>query len=68
MARPMRNHDGDVYDPFVGSGTTMVAAHMLGRKCFAMELDPKYCQVVVDRMLKLDPLLTIIKNGISYDS
>lgn len=60
------NHSklGDVlYDPFLGSGTTMVASHQLKRKCYGMELDPKYCQVVVDRMLKLDPQIKIIKNG-----
>lgn len=66
MARPIRNHDGDVYDPFLGSGTTMVAAHQLNRKCYGMELDPKYCQVIVDRMLKLDPDLEIKKNGKKY--
>lgn len=64
MARPIANHDGDVYDPFIGSGTTMVAAHQLNRKCYGMEIDPKYCQVVVDRMLKLDPAIEIKKNGV----
>lgn len=63
MARPIANHDGDVYDPFLGSGTTMVAAHQLNRKCYAMEIDPKYCQVIVDRMRKLDPSIVIKKNG-----
>lgn len=67
MARPIANHDGDVYDPFLGSGTTMVAAHQLGRKCYGMEIDPKYCQVIVDRMLKLDPEIEIKRNGQPYD-
>lgn len=66
MARPIGNHDGDVYDPFIGSGTTMVAAHQLNRKCYGMEIDPKYCQVVIDRMLKLDPSLKVLKNGKPY--
>ena len=52
-----------VLDQFLGTGTTMVAAHQLKRKCYGMELDPKYCQVIVDRMLKLDPSLTIKRNG-----
>lgn len=55
-----------VYDPFLGSGTTMVAAHQLGRKCYGMEIDPKYCQVIVDRMLKLDPDIEVKINGNLY--
>jgi DNA modification methylase len=53
-----------IYEPFTGSGTTMVAAHQLNRKCYGMELDPKYCQVIVDRMKKLDPTIKIKRNGI----
>ena len=55
----MRNHSGDVYDPFLGSGTTMVAAKQLGRKCFGIELEPRYVAVVLERMsvLGLDPKL-----------
>jgi DNA modification methylase len=53
-------------EPFAGSGSTMVAAHQLNRKCYGMELDPKYCQVIVDRMHKLDPSLEIKINGKPY--
>ena len=58
---------GDLlFDGFLGSGSTMVAAHQLNRKCYGMELDPKYCQVIVDRMHKLDPSLDIKINGKPY--
>ena len=53
-----------VLDLFLGSGSTMVAAHQLNRKCYGMELDPKYCQVIIDRMKKLDPSLKVKRNGI----
>jgi DNA modification methylase len=51
-------------DQFLGTGTTMVASHQLKRKCYGMELDPKYCQVIIDRMRKLDETLIIKKNGV----
>jgi DNA modification methylase len=59
MARPIRNHEGDVYDPFLGSGTTMVAAEQLGRICYAMEIEPKYVAVALERMaaMGLEPRL-----------
>jgi DNA modification methylase len=52
-----------IVDLFLGSGSTMVASHQLKRKCYGMELDPKYCQVIIDRMKKLDPSLEIKRNG-----
>jgi DNA modification methylase len=55
----------NVLDLFLGSGSTMVASHQLKRKCYGMELDPKYCQGIVDRMRKLDPTLEIKKNGVT---
>lgn len=40
---------GDIYDPFCGSGTTIIAAEQLGRKCYGMEITPKYCDVIIER-------------------
>lgn len=56
---------GDIIlDIFLGSGTTMLAAHQLKRKCYGVEIDPIYCQIIIDRMRKLDDSLTIKKNGV----
>lgn len=70
-SKPLENSSkqGDiVLDVFLGSGSTMVAAHQLKRKCYGMELDPKYCQVILDRMKKLDPTLKIKRNGQPYEN
>jgi site-specific DNA-methyltransferase (adenine-specific) len=40
---------GLVYDSFLGSGTTLIAAEQLGRKCYGMEISPQYCDVIVNR-------------------
>lgn len=50
MERAIRNHEGDVYEPFAGSGSTFVAAQKQGRRCFGVELNPAYCDVVVRRL------------------
>lgn len=44
---------GLVYDAFLGSGTTLIAAEQLGRKCYGMELSPQYCDVIVERWQNL---------------
>lgn len=56
-----------IYDPFLGSGTTMVVSHQLSRICYGMEKSPQCCQIIVDRMLKLDPTLEIKRNGQPYE-
>jgi site-specific DNA-methyltransferase (adenine-specific) len=53
-----------VIDAFGGSGTTMVACEQLNRKARIVEYDPKYCDVIVKRMIKLDPTLVIKRNGV----
>ena len=52
MRRPMLNNSqpGDgVYDPFVGSGTTIIAAEMSGRVAYAVELNPAYVAIAIER-------------------
>ena len=65
--KAMTNEKDIIADSFLGSGTTMVASHQLNRKCYGMELDEKYCQVIIDRMKKLDSSIVIKINGEVYD-
>lgn len=52
MARPMRNHDAPlVYDPFLGSGTSLIAAHLLERRCFGLDLELGYVDVILGRWI-----------------
>jgi DNA modification methylase len=56
MRRPILNHlrRGElVYDPFLGSGTTLAAADLTERVCYGIELDPKYADVIVQRWQQL---------------
>lgn len=52
-----------VLEQFGGSGSTMVSCEKNARICYTMELDPKYCQVIAERMHKAYPNLPITKNG-----
>lgn len=63
IIQPQTKNNDKVLDIFMGSGTTMVACHQLKRKAYGIEFDPKYCQVIVDRMKKLDQSLVIKRNG-----
>jgi DNA modification methylase len=56
MRRPILNHTkrGElIYEPFSGSGTTLAAAELTGRICYGLELDPKYCDVLIQRWQNL---------------
>jgi DNA modification methylase len=72
MRRPILNHTktGElVYDPFLGSGSTLAAAELTGRVCFGLELDPKYVDVVVERWQGLSgKKATLEGNGRTFDA
>ena len=53
FARPLRNHKGDVYEPFLGSGTALVAAEQERRTAYCMEIAPKYVAVSLERASEL---------------
>lgn len=55
-----------VFDQFIGGGATMVAAHLLKRKCYGIEINPTYCQITIDRMIKNFPQLKVKINGKIY--
>jgi len=56
-----------VLDPFLGSGSTAVAAQRMDRKCYGMELDPKFVDVIIIRLLQIDPTLQLLKDGKPID-
>jgi len=53
MEKPISNHEGDVFDPFLGSGTTLIACERLGRKCRAVEISPAYVAVAIQRWVDM---------------
>lgn len=70
MAKPIRNNTAQgegVYDPFLGSGTTLIAAEQLSRICYGIELSPAYVDIIVNRwknyMEKNGREYTIKRNG-----
>jgi DNA modification methylase len=70
MRRPMINNSeaGDaVYDPFVGSGTSLIAAETIGRRCYAIELDPLYVDVSVRRWQQFANGVARLETGESFD-
>lgn len=61
LIRNSSKRDWIVADPFLGSGSTMVACEQLNRICYGMELDPIYCQVIIDRMTAYNPEIQVRK-------
>jgi DNA modification methylase len=72
MRRPMLNNsDGGqaVYDPFLGSGTTLIAAETAGRVCFGAEISPVYVDVAIRRWQAfVGAQATLVENGRTFDA
>jgi DNA modification methylase len=65
MARAIKSSTQDgglLVEPFLGSGTTLIAAEQLGRKCYGMEISPQYCDVIVKRWENLTGKQAVICN------
>lgn len=58
---------GIVLDPFLGSGTTLAAAEITGRRGYGLELDPRYCDVILQRLQKLTGEQTLLKDGTCFE-
>lgn len=60
-----------IYEPFLGSGTTLIAAAQSNRRCFGIELSPSYCDIIVKRYIKwrknVKEDYVIIKNGVETE-
>jgi DNA modification methylase len=69
MRRPILNNSSPgqaVYEPFSGSGTTLIAAEMTGRTCHAIELDPAYVDVAIQRWQAFTGQEARLEGGASY--
>ena len=71
MARPIQNNSKPndyIYDPFGGSGTTLIACEKFGRKCLMMELSAEYCDVIIKRWQDFSGSKALLEtNGLSFE-
>jgi DNA modification methylase len=71
VRRPIVNNSeaGDaVYEPFAGSGSTLIAAETTGRRCYAIEIEPAYCDVVIERWQRFTGRSAVLEgDGQSFD-
>src|SRR5947199_5068311 len=72
MRRPILNNSSPgqaIYEPFLGSGTTLIAAQTSGRSCFAIELDPLYVDVAIKRWQAFTgDSATLLADGRTFDA
>jgi hypothetical protein len=62
------NRNGIIVDAFLGSGTTLIAAQSAGRKCYGMELDPHYVDLIIERWQKMTgETATLGEDGLAFD-
>ncbi len=57
-----------ILDPFLGSGTTLIASEQIDRSCYGLELDPKYCDVIVNRYIEVSGCsddVSVLRNGVN---
>ena len=72
LAYPIQNSSMTnciVLDPFGGSGSTLIACEQTGRICYTVELDPKYCDVIVNRYIEAvgqSGGVSVIRDGLTY--
>jgi DNA modification methylase len=70
MRRPILNNSkpGDVvFDPFLGSGTTLIAAQSTDRICYGIDIDPRYVDVIITRWQNLTGKTALASNGQTFD-
>lgn len=72
MRRPIVNNsakDDLVYEPFAGSGSTLIAAESVGRVCLGIEIDPRYCDVIIERWQRhAQGKATLADDGCTFDA
>ena len=59
---------GDVYEPFSGSGTTLIACEQLSRRCRAVEIEPRYCDVSLRRWAAFTGRDPVREDGVTWSS
>jgi DNA modification methylase len=55
--------DDVILDPFIGSGSTLLAAEQLGRRCYGIDIEPKYCAATITRWQNLTGEKAVLQNG-----